>query len=290
MSFVIVTDSASSLSYKYITENDVKMTSYKYYAGETEHDTFQYTHDDGWIRDFYGILRKKQSAHTSCVNAEEFTGVFTDILESGSDFICLTLSGQLSATYSIALNAAEKLKPLYPGRQAYVYDSRTAAQGQGLVVDYAVKYRNEGCTAEEAYNKLVRLTPNICQWFVVEDLFFLKRGGRISAVTAVAGTALGIKPVLHVDDEGRLVKMGTARGRKGSLDALINRFGDTAINPKRQKVFIGHGDCIDDLKYVQRQIKDKFGVKEFETGYINPVIGVHSGPGTVALFYYGTSR
>jgi len=290
MSFEIVTDSASGLSYKYVLENGIKMTSYKYYAGDAEYDTFQHTHSDDWIRDFYAILRKKQSAHTSCVNAEEFTNVFAEILEKGGDIICLPLSAKLSATYGIAADVAEKLRPLYPNRKIYVFDSRTAAGGQGLVVDYAVNYRNGGCSAEEAYNKLVRLTPNICQWFVVEDLFFLKRGGRISAVTAVAGSALGIKPVLHVDDEGSLIKMGTARGRKGSLDALVNRFGDTAINPKRQKVFIGHGDCIEDMKYVQRQIKEKFGVKEFETGFINPVIGVHSGPGTVALFFYGTSR
>jgi len=290
MSFEIITDSSSSLSYNYITENNVKMTSYKYYAGDAEYDTFHYSDDETWIRDFYGILRNKQSAHTSCVNADAFLEVFTDVLQKGRDLICITLSARLSATYGIAADVAEKLRKVYPERKIFVIDSRCAAQGQGLFVDYAVRYRNGGDDAERANERLLAIRPNMCHWFVVDDLFFLKRGGRVSAVTAVAGTALGIKPVLHVDDEGALIKMSAARGRRASLDALVKKFEETAIDPIKQKVFIGHGDCIDDLKYVQRHIKDNFGVKEFETGFINPVIGVHSGPGTVALFFYGTKR
>jgi len=290
MSFEIITDSSSSLSYKYITENNVKMLSYKYRSGDDEYDTFYYNDDDAWVRDFYGILRKKQSATTSCVNADQFEQMFADIFKKGRDFICMTLSSALSATYRIAADVLEKLKPQFPERTGYVFDTKCAAQGQGLAVDYAVKYRDEGKTVDETYKWLVKINPNICHWFVVDDLFFLKRGGRVSTATAVAGTALGIKPVLHVDDEGRLIKMGTARGRKSSLDALVQKFEETVVNPQKQRVFIGHGDCADDMKYVQKQLKDKFGVKDFETGFINPVIGVHSGPGTVALFFFGTKR
>lgn len=290
MSFEIITDSSASLSYRYITENNVKMLSYKYRSGDDEYDTFCYSDDDGWVREFYDMLRRKQSATTSCVNADQFEQMFTDIFKRGRDFVCMTLSSALSATYEIAADVCAKLGPLYPERKGYVFDTKCAAQGQGLAVDFAVRYRDEGKSVDETYKWLVKINPNICHWFVVDDLFFLKRGGRVSTATAVAGTALGIKPVLHVDDEGRLIKMGTARGRKSSLDALVDKFGETAVNPQKQKVFIGHGDCAEDMKYVQRQLRDKFGVKDFETGFINPVIGVHSGPGTVALFFFGTKR
>ncbi|MDR0198080.1 MAG: DegV family protein [Oscillospiraceae bacterium] len=290
MSFEIITDSSTGFSYKYVVKNKIRMISYKYYAGETEYDTFVESHNEDWLREFYDKLRKKQSTTTSCINADVFTSYFTGILNEGKDFIYLPLSSGLSITYEIAADVCEKLKPLYPERKMYVFDTRSAAQGQGLVVDYAVRQRDEGHSIDEVYQWQVDNVMKICQWFTVDDLFFLKRGGRISTTTAVAGTVLGIKPVLHIDGEGKLIKMATARGRKASLDFLSDKFGETAISPENQKVFIGHGDCLNDLKYVQKSLKDKYGVKEFETGFINPVIGVHSGPGTVALFFYGKGR
>ena len=290
MSFEIITDTASGLSYKYINKNNIRMVSFKYFFGDEEFDTFVPSNNDDWLSDFYARLRKKESAHTSMVNADAFTAAFTDVLNRGKDFIYLAFSSQLSGTCEIAVNVCEKLKALYPERKMYVFDTKSAAQGLGLNVDFAVKQRDRGDSIEQVYKWQVENTLKICHWFTVDDLFFLKRGGRISGATAVAGTVLGIKPVMHTDNEGKLVKTGTARGRKAALDALVTKFAETAISPESQKVFIGHGDCIDDLKYVQKQLKDKFNVKEFETGFINPVIGVHSGPGTLALFFYGTQR
>ncbi|MDR0222842.1 MAG: DegV family protein [Oscillospiraceae bacterium] len=290
MSFEIITDSSTGFSYKYVMKNNIRMISFKYYAGEGEYDTFTESHGEEWLAEFYERLRKKQSATTSCINADVFTSRFTGILNEGKDFIYLPLSSGLSVTYEIAADVCEKLKPLYPDRKMYVFDTRSAAQGQALTVDFAVRQRDEGKTIEEVYQWQVDNSMKICQWFTVDDLFFLKRGGRVSTTTAVAGTVLGIKPILHIDGDGKLIKMATARGRKASLDFLVDKFGEMAVSPEKQKVFIGHGDCADDLKYVQKSIKDKYGVKEFETGFINPVIGVHSGPGTVALFFYGTGR
>jgi DegV family protein with EDD domain len=290
MSFEIITDTASCLSYKYVVKNNVKVVSFKYYFGDEEFDTFMQTENEDWLRDFYGKLRKKESARTSLVNADAFTTMFTDVLNKGQDFIYLAFSSALSGTYENAAGVMEKLKPLYPDRKMYCLNTRSAAHGLGLLVDFAVRQREKGDSIEQVYKWQEENLPKICHWFTVDDLFFLKRGGRISGATAVAGTVLGIKPVMHANNEGKLVKIDTARGRRAALDYLVKKFGETAISPENQRVFIGHGDCIDDLKYVQKQIKEKYNVKEFETGFINPVIGVHSGPGTVALFYYGKSR
>jgi DegV family protein with EDD domain len=290
MSFDIVTDTSAGLSYKYITKNNIKIAPFKYYFGDEENDTFVQNNDDSWLRTFYERLRKKESASTSLVNASVFEPIFNEILEKGGDFLYIAFSSALSGTYGQACEVVEKLKPKYPDRKMYVFDSRSAAQGQALNVDFAVRQREKGNSLDQVYKWQVENTLNICHWFTVDDLFFLKRGGRISTATAVAGTVLGIKPVMHTNNEGKLIKVDTARGRKASLDYLVRKFGETAIKPEGQRVFIGHGDCIDDLKYVQKQIREKYGVKEFETGFINPVIGVHSGPGTVALFFYGTQR
>ncbi|MCL1904402.1 MAG: DegV family protein [Oscillospiraceae bacterium] len=290
MAFEIITDTASGLSYKYITKNNIKMVSFKYYFGDDEYDTFVPSSDEGWLIEFYDRLRRKESASTAMVNEDAFVTAFTEVLNKGKDFIYLAFSSGLSGTYEIAVAVAEKLKPLYPERKMYVFDTKSAAQGLALNVDFAVRQRDKGDSIEQIYKWQCDNVLKICHWFTVDDLFFLKRGGRISGATAVAGTVLGIKPVMHVDDDGKLIKVDTARGRKASLDALVAKLGETAISPENQRVFIGHGDCINDLKYVQKQIKEKYNVKEFETGFINPVIGVHSGPGTVALFFYGSKR
>jgi DegV family protein with EDD domain len=288
--YEIVTDTAASLSYKYIQKHGIKIAAFKYYFGDEEHSTYVESNNDDWLREFYEKLRKKESAHTSLVNPEVFTKVFTDILNQGKDFIYLAFSSALSGTHDNGAGVIEKLRPLYPDRKMYVFDTKSAAQGLGLNVHFAVRQRERGDSLEQVYQWQADNTLNICHWFTVDDLFFLKRGGRISSATAVAGTVLGIKPVMHTNNEGKLVKFDKARGRKAALDYLVRMFGETAVSPENQTVFIGHGDCVDDLKYVQKQIKEKYGVKDFETGFINPVIGVHSGPGTIALFFYGKHR
>jgi DegV family protein with EDD domain len=290
MSFEIITDTSAGLSYRYITKNNIKIASFKYFFGDEEYDTFMPTDDESWLKDFYARLRKKESAHTSLVNADVFEKLFTKLLDAGKDFIYLAFSSALSGTCENAMSVYEKLKPLYPDRKMYVFDTKSAAQGQALNVDFAVRQRERGDTIEQVYQWQVENTLNICHWFTVDDLFFLKRGGRITGATAVAGTVLGIKPVMHCNDEGKLIKWDKARGRKAALDYLVKKFSETALNPEKQRVFIGHGDCIEDLEYVKKQIKEKHGVKDFETGFVNPVIGVHSGPGTIALFFYGSSR
>lgn len=290
MSFEIITDSAANLTAQYVEKNKLNVLSLKYYIGENEYESFVKTHDERWLKEFYTLLRNKESVTTSCVNTSEFEALFGGFAEEGRDFIYLAFSSKLSATYEIGAEVLEKMKLKYPERKMYIVNTRAASMGQGLLVDYAVRQRDSGKTIDEVYQWQKENKLHLCHWFTVDDLFFLKRGGRINTATALAGTVLGIKPVLHVDNEGRLVNVTKARGRKQSLTMLVDMMEKTAINPGKQRVFIAHGDCEDDLKFVEKLVRDRFGTKEIETTYVNPVIGAHSGPGTIALFFFGTER
>ncbi len=290
MDYEIITDSAANLTYSLIKKYDIKVIPMKYFIDTEEFDADMTSDDDGWIKDFYRNLREKKQITTSCINEAEFEKMFTEVLENGRDLIYLAFSSGLSKTCSIAQDVAERLREKYPDRKIYVVDTLAASFGQGLLVDYAARQRAEGKTIDEVYNWQESKKLHLCHQFTVDDLFFLKRGGRISAATAIAGTMLGIKPVLHVDNEGHLINIAKVRGRRQSLNALVERMEKTAVNPKNQRVFIGHGDCIDDALYVKKLVHEKFGTTDFEITYINPIIGAHSGPGTLALFYVGTER
>ena len=169
-------------------------------------------------------------------------------------------------------------------------DTLCASLGQGLLVYLAAQKRREGASLEEVCAFAEQTKHNLCHWFTVDDLFFLKRGGRIGAATAVVGSMLQIKPVLHVDEAGHLVNVSKARGRRGSLDALCQRMQETAIDPASQTIFISHGDCAEDAEYLASRIRETMGVKEVFISYVGPVIGAHSGPGTMALFFLGKER
>ena len=171
-----------------------------------------------------------------------------------------------------------------------MFDSLCASMGEGLLVYHAAKLCQEGKSLDEVLAWLKENVLRLCHWFTVDDLNHLKRGGRVSTATAVVGTILGIKPVLHVDNEGHLIPVSKVRGRKQSLDALVKRMEETVEDPANQMVFISHGDCLEDAQYVEQQIREKLGVQQVIIGHIGPVIGAHSGPGTVALFFLGRER
>ncbi|MBO5079036.1 MAG: DegV family protein, partial [Oscillospiraceae bacterium] len=185
---------------------------------------------------------------------------------------------------------ATELQEKYPDRKVNVVDTLCASLGQGLLVWYACKKRDEGLTLEELTTWCEDNKLNLCHWFTVDDLMYLKRGGRVSAATALVGTMLKIKPVLHVDDEGHLINVSKTRGRKASIDALAAKMGQTAIPGANDTVFICHGDCQEDAEYLAAQVKEKYGVKDVFIYYVGAVIGSHSGPGTLALFYLGEHR
>jgi DegV family protein with EDD domain len=248
------------------------------------------SYSERWLKDFYDGLRQGLAATTSAVNPQGWEDIMQPVLEAGEDILVMAFSSGLSTTYQSAVIAAQELSGRYPQRTIKVVDTLCASLGQGLLVYYASKKQAEGMSLEELYAWVEDSKLNLCHWFTVDDLMYLKRGGRVSAATAVLGTMLNIKPILHVDDEGHLIKVGTARGRKASMDALAAKAAATALPGQNDIMFISHGDCEEEAEYLAKLLKEKHGVKEVVIGYIGGVIGSHSGPGTMALFFLGSKR
>ena len=243
------------------------------------------------FKELYEMLRAKKKATTSAINVEDFKDGIRPYLEKGLDVLYLGFSSGLSSTYHAGKIACEELSEEYPDRKLYAVDTLCASLGQGLLVYHAAKMRLDGASIDEVRDFTENKKLNVCHWFTVDDLFFLKRGGRVGAATAVLGTVLGIKPIMHVSNEGKLVKTGTARGRRASIDALCEKAKEGVLDAKAKLVaFISHGDCEDDAKYLADKIKKEVGFKDVIIGYVGSVIGSHSGPGTLALFYLGAER
>lgn len=241
-------------------------------------------------KEFYALLRQKTPITTSAVNMERFKEFFASFVKAGKDILYLGFSSGLSATYVAGRNAAEELKEENPACKIMTVDTLGASLGQGLLVALTAKKKAEGATIEEAYAFAMDNRLKLCHWFTVDDLFFLKRGGRVSAATAVLGTMLSIKPFMHVDNEGHLINVSKVRGRRASIDAMFDKIGETAIAPEGQLYYICHGDCLEDAQYLADKIKTAYPAAEVMIGYTGTVIGAHSGPGTLALFFLGTER
>ena len=248
------------------------------------------TYSEQWLKDMFDGLRAGEKATTSAVNPEGWATVIEPVLAGGEDALVLAFSSGLSGTYQSAVIAAEELSEKYPDQRVRVVDTLCASLGQGLLVWYACKKRDEGLSFYELADWVENNKLHLCHWFTVDDLMYLKRGGRVSAATALVGTMLQIKPVLHVDDEGHLINVGKTRGRKASIEALAKKMGETAIPGANDTVFICHGDCQEDADYLAQLVKEKYGVKDVFIYYVGAVIGSHSGPGTLALFYLGEHR
>lgn len=242
------------------------------------------------IKDFYAKLRQKKNATTNAVNIEKFIEEMDKHLACGKDILYLGFSSGLSGTYNAGFVAAKELGDKYPERKIYTVDTLAASLGEGLLVYLAAKKMESGAAIEEVRDFVEENKLHMAHWFTVDDLFFLKRGGRVSAATAVVGSMLSIKPVMHMDNAGKLIKITTARGRKASIDALFAKMKETAIEPENQVVFISHGDALEDAEYLADRIKNELGVKDVKISYVGPVIGAHSGPGTLALFFLATER
>lgn len=241
------------------------------------------------LSDFYNKLRNGSMSTTSQVTLADFEDAFTPVLEQGQDILYLAFSSGLSGTYQASNLAAQELMEKFPGRRVLTVDSLQASMGEGLFSYLVANYAKGGASLDETADYARKLAPTVCAWFTVDDLMFLKRGGRCSGAAAVAGTLLGIKPVLHVDDEGHLIPMEKVRGRRASLDALVKHYQATALDVTGGTVFLSHGDCKADCDYVADKLR-ALGVKDLHIGDIGPVIGAHSGPGTVALFWVGSKR
>ena len=252
-------------------------------------NTFDDKNDDT-LKDMYQGLRAGEVAKTSAVNPSRWSQAMEKALAAGKDVLVLAFSSGLSTTYQSAVIAAEELKDAYPDRKIQVIDTLCASMGQGLLVWYACKKRDEGLSLDEVAQWVLDNRLHLCHWFTVDDLMYLKRGGRISAATALVGTMLQIKPLLHVDDEGHLINMTKTRGRKAAIDAMVKKAQELGAGYDNSTMFISHGDCLPDAEYLSRQLKEKCGVKDVIISYVGAVIGSHSGPGTLALFFLGSHR
>ena len=285
-SYTIVTDSGSDLPMYLADELGVKIIPLSVLVeGEAPVD------DDKVDRkEFYDKMRGGKTATTSAVNIEQFTTAFESVLSEGQDLLYLGFSSGLSSTYQASVAAAEDLRERYPERKILTVDTLCASLGEGLLVYHATKQRDEGKTAEEVLEWVKNNRLNLAHWLTVDSLVYLKRGGRVSAATALLGGMLNIKPVMHVDDEGHLVKVSVARGRNASVKAMFDKIGETAIEPEKQVYFISHGDCLEDAEKLASMIREKYGDVKIVIGYVGAVIGAHSGPGTLALFFLGTTR
>ena len=284
--YVLLTDSCCDLTKEQLAALDVQ-----YLPLELIMDDGDPVYGDELdIKDFYTRLRQKGSVTTSAISFERFMEFFEGFLREGKDVLYLGFSSGLSGTYNAAFVASQELAEKYPERKVLTVDTLCASLGQGLFVHLAAKERLAGKSIDELYTWAKDNRLHLCHWFTVDDLFFLKRGGRVNAATAVMGTMLSIKPVLHVDFKGKLVNVSKARGRKASLDTLVENMKKTIVNPETQVTYICHGDCIADAEYVAERMKSELGIPEVIIGYTGPVIAAHSGPGTLAVFYMGTER
>ena len=286
MSYKIITDTCCDFPAEMYKELDLGVVSLSIlYKGVNYNE-----YSEAWLKELFDGLRKGESATTSAVNPEGWSTVIEPVLQEGKDALVLTFSSGLSTTYQSAVIAANELQEKYPDRKINVVDTLCASLGQGLLVWYACQKRDEGMSLEEVTAWCEGNKLNLCHWFTVDDLMYLKRGGRVSAATALVGTMLQIKPVLHVDDEGHLINVAKTRGRKASIEALAAKMGDSAIPGANDTVFICHGDCQQDAEYLASIVKEKYGVKNVFIYYVGAVIGSHSGPGTLALFFLGKKR
>lgn len=241
-------------------------------------------------QEFYKRIRAGKLATTSAVNVGQFQDAMRRVLESGRDIVCVCFSSALSTTYQSAVIAAEDLRSEFPEAEIYVVDSLSASLGQGLLLYLAVEQKRKGLTAAELAKWVEDNRLTVCHWFTVDDLNFLKRGGRVSATTALLGTMLSIKPIMHTSDEGKLVPVSKARGRKAAIAALLDKIEALGIHPEKQTMFICHADCEEDAKAVAQTIQDRFGTPTVHINYIGPVIGSHTGPNTMGIFFVGTQR
>ena len=283
--YQIITDSGCDLSAQMLETMQIKAVPLSVnFRGKTLDDSV-----DAGIQEIYAGLRAGEAASTSAVNPDRWASLMERILRDGEDVLAVAFSSGLSATYQSAVIAAEDLKETYPDRKILVVDSLCASLGQGLLLYYAAQKRDEGLSLEELAAWLEENKRNLCLWFTVDDLVYLKRGGRVSPTVAFVGTVLGIKPVLHVDNEGKLVSVTKVRGRKAALNALVEKFGELSTE-KQGTIFISHADCLAEAEEIKTQFESKYDANVEVITDIGPVIGAHSGPGTMAVFFIGKER
>lgn len=289
MSFTIITDSSCNLPDAILQQYQIDILSLSYFAQEKQYLSYE-NDKNADLQAFYQLLREGEHITTSCVTPQACMDLFTQRLEQGKDILYIGFSSGLSATYQTASTILLQTAENYPQRQARCVDSLAAALGQGLLVVLAARLREQGKSMTEVYNWILDNRMKICHWVTVDDLFFLHRGGRVSKAAAIIGSAVGMRPIIHVDNDGHLAVVQKVRGRKASLQALVSRMEQWTDNPALKLIGIAHGDCEQDAQYVRQLIEERYHAEEFLISCLEPVIATHAGPGTIALFFVGGAR
>ena len=285
----IVTDSSANLTDELIDKYDIGIASLVFYSGNKEFTSYvKGVKTD--LKQFYDMLRKKDALTTSCVNEATFIEVFEPTLQEGLDILYIGFSSALSATYISGEKAAAALRKKYPERKIITVNTLGASLGEGLLVLYAARMKEAGASMKEVQNWLEQNRLKLCHYFTVDDLFFLFRGGRVKKTSYLIANLVNIKPIMHMDDYGRLIPIGKVMGRKKSLNTIAEMVIRDIVDPEDQTICVSHGDCIEDVKYLKEKIEGKIKVKEWVINYVDPVVGAHSGPGTVAIFFLGNHR
>ena len=285
MSYQIITDSCCDLTEAQLKQRNVSCANLTLLYNGESHSNFS---EPAAVKAFYDEMRNGTMATTSAVNPDGWAELMKPALEAGQDVLVMAFSSGLSTTYQSAVIAAKDLQEEYPERTIFVVDTLCAALGQGLLVHLACQKRDEGMSIEELAAWVEEHKLNVCHWVTVDDLSHLKRGGRISATSALVGSMLNVKPIIHVDKEGHLLNTAKVRGRKAALEHLAKKFSETCID--FDTVFIGHGDCPEDAAALEAMLREKHDIKEVITGYVGPVIGAHTGPGVLVAFFMGSHR
>ena len=285
--YMIFTDSSCDIPESTLEQWNVKELKLTFHFTDSEKE---YTNSDIPAKKFYDLMREGKVAKTSAVNMETFKQAFEPVLKEGKDLLYIGFSSGLSNTVNAGQLAANELLESYPERKIIVVDTLCASAGQGLLVRLAVDKRDSGASLEELAAYLEENKLHLCHEFTVDDLVYLKRGGRVSPTVALIGTMLSIKPVMHVDNEGHLIKVGQVRGRKAALKALVDKYSEKALDPEHGLIFICQADCMDDAKRVEEMIQARHNNNVDMIVYTGQVIGSHSGPGTLELFYLGKER
>lgn len=286
--YTIVTDSSCDLPASLAEKLGIRVVPLSVFVEGKQY----YNYLDGRdiaFEDFYQQMGQGKLVTTSAVNVELFKTIMESELLTGHDVLYIGFSSGLSGTYNAGRMAAAELREEYPNSTILTVDSLCASLGQGMLVYQAALQKAGGKSIEEVRDFCEETKLKICHWFTVDDLQQLKRGGRISGATALIGTMLNIKPVLHVDNEGKLISMSKARGRNGAIQALVDQMEKAAIEPEKQTIFISHGNCYDEAKRLAELVHERFGCKSV-INFVGPTIAAHSGQGTLALFFIGTER
>lgn len=291
MDFEIVTDSSCNLPEDMIEDFGLHVLSLTFMTDGD--DTVYQSYRKGQHTDlaqFYDMMREGKVFKTSLPNMAESEALIRKLMEAGRDVLYIGFSSALSGTFEATSLLCKQLTEEFPERKVYAVDTLGASLGEGLLIWHAVQLARAGKSIDEVRDWVEDHKLNLAHWFTVDDLMFLFRGGRVSRTSAWAGTMLNIKPVMHMDNNGKLISVSKARGRRASLRALVDQMAQTAIDPATQTVFICHGDCLDDAEYAASLIRERFGIEDILLNFTGPVIGSHSGPGTVSIFFVGTGR